>query len=150
MRYRGLGFRVKNDASCWAKRTSSPSLATPSLGFRRKKETGERAGSSGKAARSRKGVFPARAGGREGRSEPSETRRRKRFPGEVHAARAAEQTRRLLNRKSFLSQAARVLRAPPPVPLCAQDQRSVQCDAQDRRGREEDEAFAISVPKTVP
>lgn len=65
MRYRGLGFRVENDASCWAKRTSSPSLATPSLGFRRKKETGERAGSSGKAARSRKGVFPA-AGGRAG------------------------------------------------------------------------------------
>lgn len=65
MRYRGLGFRVENDASCWAKRTSSPSLATPSLGFRRIKETGERAGSSGKAARSRKGVFPA-AGGRAG------------------------------------------------------------------------------------
>lgn len=62
MRYRGLGFRVENDASCWAKRTSSPSLATPSLSFRRKKETGERAGSSGKAARSRKGVFPAAGG----------------------------------------------------------------------------------------
>lgn len=137
MRYRGLGFRVENDASCWAKRTSSPSLATPSLGFRRQREA-------------EKAFSLPRAAGREGRWEPSETRRRKRFPGEVHAARAAEQTRRLLNRKSFLSQAARVLRAPPPVPLCAQDQRSVQCDAQDRRGREEDEAFAISVPKTVP